>query len=179
MWFFPPCQKTKQSLFSPLSLVLNNLWEGASAPSFEDYSNLNDLTCPFLSFIPSQLFLPSCSTLSCSSVCPGRGKIRALTFLTTWRIKKYRTKSRPRCLAAARNVVPEKTWFHLSVQCLHSSASPQPNLFPGSQSFLIVPFQGLWALNNGDPTSSLALGSLLPASSWIFPWALAGQAVYI
>lgn len=47
--------KNKTISFSPLSVVLNNLWEGASAPSFEDYSNLNDLTCPFLSFISSLL----------------------------------------------------------------------------------------------------------------------------
>lgn len=79
-----PLPENKTISFSPLSLVLNNLWEGASAPSFEDYSNLNDLTCPFLSFIPSHLFLPSCSTLSCSSARLGRGRIRALTF---WPLK--------------------------------------------------------------------------------------------
>lgn len=70
----------KKNLFFPLSLILNNLWEGASTPSFEGYSNLNDLTCPFLSFILSHLFLPSCSTSSCSSARLGRGKITALTF---------------------------------------------------------------------------------------------------
>lgn len=79
MWFFP-LPKTQTISFSPLNLVLNNLWEGASTLSFEDYSNLNDLTCPFLSFIPSHLFLPSCSTLSCSSACLVKRRIRVLTF---------------------------------------------------------------------------------------------------
>lgn len=55
------------------------------------------------------------------------------------------------------------------MQCLHSSASPQHNLSPGSQLFLIVHFQGLRALNNGDPTFSLDLGSLLPCQLLSFP----------
>lgn len=83
-------------------------------------------------------------------------------------------------------IVPKKLFQKgLDFIYLFSAYTHQPPLSPiylqacSTQSFLIVHLQGLRALNNGDPTSSLALGSLLPASSFIFPRALVGQAMYI
>lgn len=95
--FFPQIllflEYRNQFSFFP-SLVLNNLWEGVSTTLFEGYSHLNDLTCPFFSFVSSHLFITSCSTLSDSSVCLGR--ISALTFDHAEN-EKHRRKSRPRC----------------------------------------------------------------------------------